>query len=88
MTLRDLMGAEAPDVDVSALAYSSDSVTPGARVLLVDDVLATGGTMAADCGLIEKAGGTVAGCAFLLELTFLQGREKLKPHEIFSLIHY
>jgi adenine phosphoribosyltransferase len=70
------------------LHVHTDVVTAGARVLLVDDVLATGGTMAAGCGLIEKAGGTVAGCAFLLELTFLKGREKLKPHEVFSLIQY
>jgi adenine phosphoribosyltransferase len=57
-------------------------------VLLVDDLLATGGTMQAGCALIEKAGGAVAGCAFLVELTFLNGRERLKPHEIFSLIQY
>jgi adenine phosphoribosyltransferase len=65
-----------------------DGVDQGARVLLVDDVLATGGTMQAGCKLIEKAGGVVAGCAFLLELTFLHGREKLRPHEVFSLLQY
>jgi adenine phosphoribosyltransferase len=65
-----------------------DGVEDGARVLLVDDLLATGGTMQAGCKLIEKAGGHVAGCAFLVELTFLQGRDKLKPHEVFSLIQY
>ena len=65
-----------------------DGVTAGARVLLVDDLLATGGTMEAGCQLIEKAGGQVAGCAFLVELAFLHGREKLKPHEVFSLIRY
>lgn len=63
-----------------------DGVAEGAKVLLVDDLLATGGTMQAGCKLIEKAGGQVAGCAFLLELGFLKGRDKLKPHEIFSLI--
>ena len=47
-------------------------------MLLVDDLLATGGTMQAGCQLIEKAGGTVAGCAFLVELAFLDGREKLR----------
>jgi adenine phosphoribosyltransferase len=65
-----------------------DGVTPGSRVLLVDDLLATGGTMQAGCKLIEKAGGVVVGCAFLVELTFLKGREKLQPHEVFSLIRY
>ena len=65
-----------------------DGVAPGDRVLLVDDLLATGGTMEAGCKLIEKAGGNVAGCAFLVELAFLHGRERLKPHEVFSLIEY
>ena len=65
-----------------------DGFKPGANVLLVDDLLATGGTMRAGCQLIEKAGGRVAGCAFLVELTFLKGRDVLKPHEVFSLIRY
>src|SRR6516165_762468 len=65
-----------------------DAVRPGARVLLVDDLLATGGTMKAGCQLIEKAGGQVAGCAVLAELTFLHGREKLLPYEVFSLLRY
>jgi adenine phosphoribosyltransferase len=65
-----------------------DGVGAGARVLLLDDLLATGGTMQAACSLIEKAGGKVAGCAFVVELTFLGGREKLQPHEVFSLIRY
>ena len=65
-----------------------DGVAKGARVLLVDDVLATGGTMKAGCALIEQAGGTVAGCAFLVELTFLGGREKLAGYHVFSLAQY
>jgi adenine phosphoribosyltransferase len=65
-----------------------DGVAPGARVLMVDDLLATGGTMEAGCRLIEKAGGRVAGCTFLVELAFLHGREKLQPHSVFSLIRY
>ena len=65
-----------------------DGVAPDARVLLVDDLLATGGTMQAGCRLIEKAGGQVAGCAFLVELAFLKGRDKLQPHEVFSLIQF
>ena len=65
-----------------------DGVTPGAGVLVVDDVLATGGTMQAGCQLVEKAGGVVAGCAFLLELLFLKGRERLQAFPVFSLIQY
>jgi len=65
-----------------------DAVGAGARVLLIDDVLATGGTMKAACQLVEKAGGQVAGCAFLLELTFLGGRERLAPAEVFSVVRY
>jgi adenine phosphoribosyltransferase len=65
-----------------------DAVRPGARVLVVDDLLATGGTLKAGCQLIEKAGGQVAGCAVLVELAFLQGRKKLAPHEVFSLLTF
>jgi adenine phosphoribosyltransferase len=65
-----------------------DAVVPGAHVLVVDDLLATGGTLKAGCQLIEKAGGVVAGCAILVELDFLQGREKLKPYEVFSLLRF
>jgi adenine phosphoribosyltransferase len=65
-----------------------DAVNPGARVLLIDDLLATGGTMHAGCQLIEKSGGHVHECAFLVELTFLHGRERLKPYAVFSLIQY
>jgi adenine phosphoribosyltransferase len=65
-----------------------DAVNPGTRVLLIDDLLATGGTMQAGCKLVEKAGGKVVGCAFLIELAFLKGRERLAPHEVFSLLTY
>ncbi len=70
------------------LHVHTDAVAKGAHVLLVDDLLATGGTMQAGCQLVEKAGGKVVGCTFLVELTFLGGAEKLKPHEVFSLIRY
>jgi adenine phosphoribosyltransferase len=70
------------------LQVHMDGVAAGAHVLLVDDLLATGGTMQAGCRLIEKAGGRVAGCAFLVELAFLKGRTKLEPHEVFSLIEF
>jgi len=65
-----------------------DGFNAGAKVLLVDDLLATGGTLEAGCKLIEQAGATVMGCCVLVELSFLLGREKLVPHEVFSLIRY
>ena len=65
-----------------------DGVTPGQRVLLVDDLLATGGTIEACCRLVEKAGALVVGCAFAIELNFLGGRGRIAPHEAFSLIQY
>src|SRR4051794_16748199 len=65
-----------------------DGFVPGARVLLVDDLLATGGTLEAGCKLIEQAGGAVTCCAVLVELSFLKGRERLKPHEVCSLVRY
>ena len=65
-----------------------DAVQPGQKILIVDDLLATGGTARAACKLVEKAGGEVLGCCFLIELTFLNGREKLTDYELFSLIRY
>jgi adenine phosphoribosyltransferase len=70
------------------LHVHEDVIGSGARVLLVDDVLATGGTMLAGARLVEKAGGVVAGCAFLVELRFLGGRDKLQQYPLFSLIEY
>jgi adenine phosphoribosyltransferase len=76
-----------------ALEYGSDSldihadaVTPGDTVYIVDDVLATGGTAAATCALVERVGGNIAGLAFVVELGFLGGRAKLRDHDILSLI--
>lgn len=65
-----------------------DAILPGQRVLIIDDVLATGGTALAAVKLVEQLQGEVAGVAFLAELTFLNGRGQLKPHSIFSLIQY
>lgn len=65
-----------------------DAVAAGARVLMLDDLLATGGTMAAACELIEQLGADVAGISFLIELTALNGRQKLKPYHIHSVIKY
>ena len=70
------------------LQMHTDAIKPGDRVLLVDDLLATGGTMKACADLVERVGGIVIGCAFLIELSFLQGREKLRPHNVFSVIQY
>jgi adenine phosphoribosyltransferase len=66
----------------------ADAIPPGARVLVVDDLLATGGTVEACCRLIEKAGGTVAGCAFLIELAELGGAKKVAQYDVFSLVRY
>ena len=71
-----------------ALEAHADSVSKGARVLVADDLLATGGTSRAMCDLVENAGGTVAGVAFLIELGYLDGRARLKPYEVVSLITY
>jgi adenine phosphoribosyltransferase len=73
---------------VDALEVHKDALAGGARVLVHDDLLATGGTARALCGLVEQAGAHVAGCAFIVELAFLSGREQLAPHEVHSLIVY
>ncbi len=65
-----------------------DAVQKGQRVLIVDDLLATGGTARATCNLVEKLGGEVVGLAFVVELNFLNGREKLKEYDVFSLLQY
>ena len=68
--------------------YCVDAVPPGASVLVVDDLLATGGTVEACCRLIEKAGGNVVGCAFLIELAALGGAQRISQHDVISLIRY
>jgi adenine phosphoribosyltransferase len=70
------------------LEVHTDAFAPGRRVLLLDDVLATGGTMRACCDLVRQTGAEVVACAFAVELTFLQGRARLAPFEVFSLIAY
>jgi len=65
-----------------------DAIKPGARVLMVDDLLATGGTMSAACKLIERLGGQIAGIAFVIELTELHGREKLSGYNIKTVMSY
>ncbi|WPJ91521.1 adenine phosphoribosyltransferase [Facklamia hominis] len=70
------------------LEMHKDAIKPGQRVLLVDDLLATGGTTAAAIELVEKLGGVVAGCAFLIELDDLKGGEQIKGHDYYTLLHY
>jgi adenine phosphoribosyltransferase len=70
------------------LEIHKDAVMPGQKVLIVDDLLATGGTIKAACKLVEKLGGKVAGILIMIELGFLNGRDKLKDYDLFSLIRY
>jgi adenine phosphoribosyltransferase len=72
----------------NSIAIHTDAVKPGARVLLIDDLLATGGTAAAAVSLLERVGAQVLEVNFLIELTFLEGRKKLGHHKINSLISY
>jgi adenine phosphoribosyltransferase len=71
-----------------ALELHSDAVAEGARVLVHDDLLATGGTARALTSLVEQLGGEVVGCSFLIELAFLGGREKLAPFDVHALLNY
>lgn len=65
-----------------------DAIQPGQKVVLVDDLLATGGTMEATVNLVKQLGGEIAGLAFAVELDFLKGRERFKEFDVFSLLHY
>jgi adenine phosphoribosyltransferase len=73
---------------VDALEMHADALADGARVLLHDDLLATGGTAAALAALVEGAGGVIAGCGFLVELAFLGGRERLSGYAVHALVAY
>lgn len=70
------------------LEMHKDGIKKGQNVLMVDDLLATGGTMAACCKMVESLGGNIAGCAFLIELAFLNGKNALSKYDIFSVIKY
>ena len=70
------------------LEVHADAIQPGERVVVVDDLLATGGTMLATANLLRKIGANVVGMGFLIELTFLNGREKLLDYPVFSLVEY
>ncbi len=85
----DTVSAEyALEYGIDALEVHADALAGGAHVLVHDDLLATGGTARALCDLVGELGGTVVGCAFLVELSFLRGRQRLAPHEVFALIDY
>ena len=70
------------------LEIQADAIRPGQRVLIHDDLLATGGTSAAKIAIVESLGGVVVGSAFIIELDFLGGRSRLAPHDVHSLIRY
>jgi len=72
----------------NTLEIHKDAVRPGERVLIVDDVLATGGTARATADLVERIGGKVVGIACLIELDFLHGRKKLDGYDLFTLLTY
>ena len=80
--------AYALEYGTASLEIHTDADNPGERVLIVDDVLATGGTAKAAVNLVERIGGEVCGVATLIELDFLHGRDKLQGYELFTLIHY
>lgn len=71
-----------------SLAIHKDAVQPGQRIIIVDDLLATGGTCAATVQLTKEVGAHIAGLAFVIELDFLKGRDRLKGYDVFSLLHY
>src|SRR6202522_2576404 len=71
-----------------SLEMHKDALVEGSRVLIVDDLLATGGTASAVARLVEQAGGKIAGLGFAIELTFLHGRQKLEGYDVFSLLQY
>jgi adenine phosphoribosyltransferase len=73
---------------LDALEVHADALAGGARVLIHDDLLATGGTAGAVCDLVESLGAEIAACAFLVELSFLGGRARLAPHQVHALIDY
>jgi adenine phosphoribosyltransferase len=72
----------------AALEVHTDALNAGDKILLIDDLLATGGTAEASCQLVETLGGEIIGCAFVIELDALKGREKLSNYRVHSLLHY
>jgi adenine phosphoribosyltransferase len=85
---RTISAKYALEYGFDALELHADAIKPGSRVLVHDDLLATGGTARAKVDLVEQLGGTVVGVAFVIELDFLKGREKLAGYDVFSLVSY
>jgi adenine phosphoribosyltransferase len=85
---RTISAKYALEYGFDALELHADAISDGARVLVHDDLLATGGTAKAKIDLVEQLGGTVVGLAFVIELEFLNGREKLEGYDVFSLVRY
>jgi adenine phosphoribosyltransferase len=85
----EVVSAEyALEYGLDALEVHADALAGGPRVLIHDDLIATGGTAAALCDLVQKLGGEIIACVFLVELSFLGGRERLAPYHVHSLIDY
>ncbi|MBR2802230.1 MAG: adenine phosphoribosyltransferase [Erysipelotrichaceae bacterium] len=86
---REVISCEyALEYGTNTLNMHADSVKPGQKVLIVDDLLATGGTVEATIKMVQQMGGEVVGCAFLIELADLGGREKLKDYNVFTVMSY
>ncbi|HXV95222.1 MAG TPA: adenine phosphoribosyltransferase [Gaiellaceae bacterium] len=85
---RTISAKYALEYGFDALELHADAIVNGARVLIHDDLLATGGTAKAKIDLVEQLGGTVVGLAFVIELEFLNGREKLQGYDVCSLVRY
>lgn len=85
---RTISAKYALEYGFDALELHADAIKPGSRVLVHDDLLATGGTARAKIDLVEQLGGTVVGLAFVIELDFLHGRDKLAGYDVFSLVRY
>jgi adenine phosphoribosyltransferase len=88
LPLETISAEYALEYGTNSLELQADAFEGGTRVLIHDDVLATGGTSRAMAGLVEQLGGEVVGIEFIIELDFLSGREKIGDYDVFSLIHY
>lgn len=88
LPLETISAEYALEYGTNALELQADAFKGGTRVLIHDDLLATGGTSQAIAGLVEQLGGNVIGIEFIIELDFLKGREKIAEYDVFSLIHY